>query len=417
MIDIHETFTVTATPDQVYRVLSDPAAVVECVAGASLGGLRDDGSYDGTMTVKFGALRVSFAGRVRLELDDQERRGTVTATGRDGQGGTKFQAAASFTVTADGEGARSVVAAKGEIELTGKLAAVIENAATAVVRRMTGEFIEALTLRCASGEAELAASQTGRTRAEAGQAEGSAAAVPVPAVLLLHGFGGSPGSLRAWGEALADAGAVVSVPLLPGHGTRWRDLDRTGWADWQRAAATAFHALRGEHGQVFVMGISLGATLALRLAEDSPGEVAGVVAVNPVLTRVAGTPRMLSLTRLVRRSSRAVTNDIKKPGVTEAGYDRIPLRAAASLRDGGATVRTDLGKVAAPVLLCGSAHDHVAPASDSDAVWAGLAPASRQRVSFADSYHVVPLDNDAGQLFAVSTSFVRDHALTRHSQR
>jgi len=37
-------------------------------------------------------------------------------------------------------------------------------------------------------------------------------------VLLLHGFTGSPASMRPWGEALADRGWTVRVPRLPGHG-------------------------------------------------------------------------------------------------------------------------------------------------------------------------------------------------------
>src|ERR1700741_5456380 len=109
MIEINEKFTVAASPAEVYAVLSDPNAVVESVQGAALTGQNEDGTYNGAMTVKFSALRVSFAGRVALELDDQERRGTVKASGRDGQGGTKFQATASFKVDPIDGGAASEV--------------------------------------------------------------------------------------------------------------------------------------------------------------------------------------------------------------------------------------------------------------------------------------------------------------------
>jgi carboxylesterase len=400
LIEINETFTVAAPADEVYRVLSDPSAVVECVEGASLGAQRDDGSYDGKMTVKFSALRVSFAGRVALELDDEIRQGTVRATGRDGQGGTKFQATASFQVEPADEGRRALVAATGEVVLSGKLASMIENAAGAVVRRMTDDFVAALSVRCASGSAQLGAS------VPASQDEAKPSRV-----LLLHGFGGSPNGLRAWGEALAAAGAEVSIPRLPGHGTRWQDLGRTSWPQWYEAAAEALTRLQDGQGQVFVMGISLGATLALRLAERRPSDVAGVVAVNPVVTAVAGTPRLLPLVRLVRRTGRAVTGDVRKPGVAEVGYTRIPLRAAASLRALGAGVLADLDTISVPVLLGTSGQDHVVPPADGDAVWSGLPAGQRQRVQFADSYHLVPTDEDAPQLFADSISFIRDHAL------
>lgn len=57
-------------------------------------------------------------------------------------------------------------------------------------------------------------------------------------VVLLHGFTSTPASVRAWAEGLAAGGSPVSVPLLPGHGTRWEDLAATG-ADEIRAAVRA----------------------------------------------------------------------------------------------------------------------------------------------------------------------------------
>ncbi|HLY83237.1 MAG TPA: hypothetical protein VKQ71_09625, partial [Acidimicrobiales bacterium] len=54
--------------------------------------------------------------------------------------------------------------------------------------------------------------------------------------LLLHGFTGSPWSMRPVAEALAATGFTVELPLLPGHGTSVDDLAETGWEDWSGAA-------------------------------------------------------------------------------------------------------------------------------------------------------------------------------------
>jgi carboxylesterase len=420
MIEINERFTVAAPPDEVYKVLSDPQAVVECVAGASLGEQNEDGTYVGTMAVKFSALRVSFSGKVGLDLDELNRSGEVVASGRDGQGGTKFKATATFQVTAADGGASSDVAVAGEVDLAGKLASVIENAAGAVVRRMTGEFIEALSVRCASGSAQLgpvapemvavgptsSGPQAGASTPDPAPTGPSAPAPVTPRVLLLHDFGGSPSGLRAWGEALAAGGAAVSIPRLPGHGTRWKDLDATTADDWYSAAQSALATMQVDHGPVVVMGLSLGATLALRLAEEHSGLVAGVVAVNPVITGVTGAKKLLGLRRIVRRSRPAVVDDARKTGVHDVAYDRVPLRAAAALIELGTRTQRDLHRVSSPVLLAVSGTDHVVDRGDSDLVWSGLAPATRDRVEFTDSYHLVPLDNDADRLFAASLSFV-----------
>ncbi|MFC4055473.1 alpha/beta fold hydrolase [Actinomadura syzygii] len=416
MIDINEKFTVAAAPERVYEVLSDPNAVVECVAGASLGDSHEDGSFDGMMTVKFSALRISFKGRVKLDLDPGTRSGTVHARGRDGQGGTKFQANATFQITPVDGGASSEVTATGEVELSGKLASVIEGAATAVVKRMTGEFVEALSLRCASGDALLGSAPKPAPAAAEGNstapatASGGGDAPPVPGVLLLHGFGGSPNSLRPWGEALADAGMAVSIPRLPGHGTRWQDLDRTGEDDWLAAAEQALTALREDHEQVFVMGLSLGATLALRLAQRRRSDVAGVVMVNAVLDGLPGTSGIL---RLIRRSVKATANDVKKRGAVDVGYARVGLRSAAALRRLGAAARDAAGATAVPVLVVSSKHDHVVPSEQSRRLYGALPGGSRERLEFSDSYHVVPVDNDAAALFARSVEFVHGRTLIK----
>jgi carboxylesterase len=62
-------------------------------------------------------------------------------------------------------------------------------------------------------------------------------------VLLCHGFTGTPQSMRPWGEYLAARGLTVSVPLLPGHGTRWQDMQQTGWQDWYAEVDRALREL------------------------------------------------------------------------------------------------------------------------------------------------------------------------------
>jgi carboxylesterase len=116
-------------------------------------------------------------------------------------------------------------------------------------------------------------------RPDAGSDAGSDSG-PRIGVLLCHGFTGSPQSLRPWAEHLAAAGFGVRLPRLPGHGTDWHDMQVTTWADWYAEVDKAFHELQASYDQVFVMGLSMGGTLTLRLAERHGAEVAGLVLVN-----------------------------------------------------------------------------------------------------------------------------------------
>ncbi|MBO0691719.1 MAG: alpha/beta fold hydrolase [Acidimicrobiaceae bacterium] len=416
MIEINERFQVAATPHDVYAVLSDPKAVVECVAGAELGDHHEDGSFDGSITIKFGALRIAFKGRVSLELDEGSYRGTMKARGRDAQGGTRFQCQAMFEVASDDGGEASIVTATGEVELSGKLASVIEGAANAVVERMSQDFVSALSVRCASGATALgprAEQATALSTAEVAQHSATEVSgrLGSVAVLLLHGFGDTPSSLRAWGEALAGRGVRVSIPRLPGHGARWQDLNKTRAEDWVRAAEESLMDLRRDDAQVFLMGISLGATLSLRLAELHPAQVSGVVAVNPVAVGLRAAPKFLGIVRHVLRSRRRFAVDVKRRGVSHIGYDRVPLNAAFELRRLASGTMSGLAKLTAPVLLVSSEVDHVVAPSDGELIWSGLPTPNRRRLIVGDSYHLVPLDNDAELLFDESVAFVRAHAL------
>src|SRR5664279_2415957 len=131
---------------------------------------------------------------------------------------------------------------------------------------------------------------------------------PIGAVLC-HGFTGSPWSMRPWAEHLAAAGLAVTVPRLPGHGTRWQELNQTRWEDWYGELERAFDALRGRCDAVFVMGLSVGGTLSLRLAEQRGTEVAGVVVVNAQLTTERKDAKLLPLLAPVIPSLPGVADD------------------------------------------------------------------------------------------------------------
>lgn len=229
-------------------------------------------------------------------------------------------------------------------------------------------------------------------------------------VLLCHGFTGSPQSMRPWGEYLAAAGLTVSCPRLPGHGTSWQEMNRTGWPDWYGEQERALRELRDRCDPVFVMGLSMGGTLALRLAEEHPSEVAGLVLVNPSVTTLDRRAFLTPLLKWVLPSLPGVANDIKKPGVREVAYDRTPLRAFDSLRAFWKLTRADLGRVTAPLLVFHSPQDHVVEPVNTRIVLNGVRSTEVEDRACPNSYHVATLDNDAPAIFEGSVGFVRAHS-------
>jgi carboxylesterase len=228
-------------------------------------------------------------------------------------------------------------------------------------------------------------------------------------VLLCHGFTGTPQSLRPWADYLAAAGLSVWLPRLPGHGTTWQQMAHTRWEDWYAEIDRAFDEVRTHADDVFVMGLSMGGCLALRLAELRGPAVSGLVLVNP---SVAADTRLFALAPILKfvvPSLKGITSDIKKDHVSEVGYKRIPVKAAATLPGLWRVTEAHLGDVTQPVLVFHSTVDHVVgPASLR--VLRGALPEGQLEVrECPDSYHVATLDNDAQAIFAGSLEFVRTH--------
>lgn len=225
-------------------------------------------------------------------------------------------------------------------------------------------------------------------------------------VLLCHGFTGCPQSLRPWAEHLAGRGLTVSLPLLPGHGTRWQDLRHTTWRDWYAAVEGELRDLAGRCERVVVGGLSMGGALALRLAAHHAPAVTGLVLVNPAVTFPRWQGHALRVLRHVVPSVRGVVSDIAMAGRRETGYPRVPLRAAWELRELLAHVRADLPRVTRPLLVLHSRVDHVVPPRDSRLVLASVASADVTERVLDDSYHVATLDHDAERIFQETDAFV-----------
>jgi carboxylesterase len=225
-------------------------------------------------------------------------------------------------------------------------------------------------------------------------------------VLLSHGFTGSPASIKPWGRHIGELGYGVEVPLLPGHGTSWEQLNTTTFDDWYAEITRVFETLRASHDAVVVGGLSMGATLTLRLAADHPDAIAGVVVVNPVVSSKRLDIKLLPLLKHVVPSFPGIVDDIKKPDVTEHGYTRTPLKALHSFFQVWPALIADLPQITAPLLYFRAPEDHVVDGSSQPIITSRVSSSEIIERDLNESYHVATIDNDAPQIFEESAEFI-----------
>ena len=231
-------------------------------------------------------------------------------------------------------------------------------------------------------------------------------------VLLCHGFTGSPYSMRPWAEYLAEAGLTVELPRLPGHGTTWQDMATTGSDDWYAAVEAALLDLSSRCDEVYVMGLSMGGALSLRLAQENPDVVEGVVLVNPSLTvedrRLPFIAPVRHLAARLLPSTPGVGSDVALEVAGEGGYDRVPTAAAATLPKLWRAVQEGMSGLRAPILAYRSAQDHVV-GPESLRILARRAVNTRLTIHLLhDTYQVPTIDHDAATIFEGSLAFVRE---------
>jgi carboxylesterase len=224
-------------------------------------------------------------------------------------------------------------------------------------------------------------------------------------VLVLHGFTGSPVSMRPLAEAFAAAGFAVELPRLPGHGTSPEDLALTTWEDWLAEAERALGVLQGRaSGKVLVAGLSMGGALTLALGTTHP-ELAGIVAINAPAKGPDGLADGLKamLAEGVEMME-SIGGDIADPDADEASYDQTPLRPLASMLDAGEGVLSRLGDIRCPTLVITSRQDHVVPPTDSDVIAASVG-GPVERLFLEKSFHVATLDYDRAEVEATAVAF------------
>ena len=231
-------------------------------------------------------------------------------------------------------------------------------------------------------------------------------------VLLLHGFGDTPQTLALIARRLRESGYGVLAPLLPGHGRNMNAFRRARANEWIDAARDSLVQMRKRCATVSVIGLSMGAALAVLIAAESTA-IASLVLIAPYLgmpvqIRVAAATHWLwgSIAGEINaRNPRSIHDSIERE--QNLAYGAVTGRMLHELSKVVRRARRALPEVTTPTLLILSREDpRVAPAVAEFAL-KKLGARDKKLMWTEGAGHIITVDYGRERVFTEVESWLR----------
>jgi len=226
-----------------------------------------------------------------------------------------------------------------------------------------------------------------------------------PGVLLLHGFGDTPQTLGLLARRLHKSGYSLLAPLLPGHGRSMYAFEKSGAQEWIAAARLAFVEMRGRHASVAVVGLSMGAALAVLLAAELD-DIPALVLIAPYL----GMPRALRIAasthrlwerfagQINARSPQSIHDPIERE--KNLAYGTVTGRLLFELLKVVRAARKALPSATAPTLIIQSREDPRCPPAVAEFTLKTIGAREKKLVWTEGAGHIITVDYGRERVFS-----------------
>lgn len=228
---------------------------------------------------------------------------------------------------------------------------------------------------------------------------------PTHAVLVVHGFGDTPQSVRELAHYLHARGFTVEVPLLPGHGRSLTEFGLARSHDWIGNIRDQVARLRRTYAHVSLVGLSMGAALCAIVAAERD-DLDALVMLSPYLNMPAHVRRISRLLKISGplapfRKSAGRTASILNPAAQPAsrGIGAVSGRLLAELHDVTVVAQEALPYIETPTLYLASRQDSRVPQDDARAGWQAIRAPERSFRWMEHSGHIMTVDYEKQIVF------------------
>ncbi len=218
-------------------------------------------------------------------------------------------------------------------------------------------------------------------------------------ILCLHGFSSTPANFYEYACSFIQQGYTVSIPLLPGHGDKPDALLNVKWTQWLDCALQNYDLIRKKCDKVFVVGLSLGALLAIQLAtrrKDIEKLFLLSPAIEPIFLFKMGKYFLLPLFRILRINYWFnIGGDIKDTTQYEVGYKKIPINAFNEVWKCMQDTRFSLPLVKTDIMVFQPRIDHTTNPNGGKVIIDNVKSINKKLIYLDNTYHVISKDFDS----------------------
>lgn len=154
---INQQFTVARDMNTVWAFFQDIPSVADCLPGATLTSVNEDGSYSGQMSVKLGPLSSNFEGKATVTPDDATKTGRIEGSASDKKSRSRGQIKVTYTMAEVDSGTQILIDADlalgGPAAQFGRSGLIDE-----MSNRLIGEFVSCVEGKLTATTADEAAS-------------------------------------------------------------------------------------------------------------------------------------------------------------------------------------------------------------------------------------------------------------------
>lgn len=231
------------------------------------------------------------------------------------------------------------------------------------------------------------------------------------ALLLIHGFTGSPSHMRTVGDAVHAAGFTARGILLPGHGKTIDEMAKSNDRQWHEACRQAYQELRAKYKRVSVAGLSMGGVLSCLLAEEFEPDC--LILFAPAMRYLHSVDYLSPVAKYVMPRMTWPDGKGRKGFLYDYdyGYDGVPVGKVDDMTRLQRAARKNLAQITCPTLVIQSHRDEQVHSCVPELVTRSVSSDVREICWVDKSSHVCTIGPDREYIYARVIDFLQRYGV------